>query len=189
MSVTQQQPFHFRRPVPTPHTPGSGGFEELDVHVERAAVEFKYTHDSATLQNIVLWCSTIVFMLFVVSIIPAMQLTVLSNAIAVIVGLLILATVGLLMQARVRTTIVRLGPTGIQIEHGTTMDRETIEVAWTDLAGVELEPVDPKNERKGMHLELRPRTGEPVKVLAGIGVGDLSAVRQAILKAWRGTEP
>lgn len=189
MSVTQQHPFHFRPRASTPRARKAGQFEELDVRIEPAAVEFVYTHDNATTQNIVLWCSTFIFMVFVVSIIPMMQLTAISNAIALVLGLLVLVTIGLVMQARVRTTLVRLGTAGIRVEQGTTLDRETIDVAWKDLAGVELEPIDPKNERKGMHLELRPHTGEPVKILAGIGVGDLSAVRQAILKAWRGSQP
>lgn len=186
MSVTQQRPFNFGFRKHEPRSVATE-FEELEVKVEPAAVEFKCTHENGNVQLIVLWCSVFIFMIYVVSVIPWMRLTAMSNALAIIIGLVVLATIGLLVQARVRTTLIRLAASGIHIEQGTVLDREVVEMGWHELAGVELEPVDPKHESQGMHLELRPKEGEPIRVLAGIGVGDLNAVRQAVLKAWRGS--
>ena len=69
------------------------------------------------------------------------------------------------------------------VDQGTVLDREVVEIRWGDLKSVELEPVDPKQQSKGMHLEFFPKEGEPVRILPGIGVGDLNGVRQAVLKA------
>ena len=49
-----------------------------------------------------------------------------------------------------------------------------------------------KDGRKGMQIRLTPRTGEPIDTLAGVGVGDLNAMRRLLhdsLLASRGRSP
>ncbi len=188
MSVTQQQPFNFR-PAATESRGGfAGELDALEASVEADAVTFTCVHENSNIEIGALWLSGITFMLFEVSILPAMELAAFGNALLTIIGLLVLVMVGLIVQARVRTTQIRLSTRGIRVEQGTMLDREAAEIAWKDLASVELEPVDAKSETKGMQLEFRPVEGEPVRVLPGIGVGDLSVVRQAVQKARRGSE-
>jgi hypothetical protein len=186
MSVTQQPSYHFR-----PRTRaklGDAELDELEVDVQPDRVLFKSIEENGSVQTVVLWISAICFMLFVVSVIPAMQLTLFGNALAVLIGIVVLATVGLIVQAQTRSTTIELSERGIHIDQGTVLDRELCAIKWSELASAELEPVDPKDESKGMHLEFKPVEGEPVRTLAGIGVGDLNVVRQAVLKARRGSK-
>lgn len=187
MSVTQLPRFQLPSRSRSRTTLGDAELQELEVEVQADRVTFKHVQENSNAQLIALWLSAIVFMLFVVSVIPLMHLTVFGNFMAVLVGLVALATVGIIVQARIRATTIELSPSGIRIDHGTPLDREVSEIRWADLATVELEPVDAKNERKGMHLEFKPREGEPVRALPGIGVGDLNVVRQAVITARRGS--
>lgn len=187
MSVTHQPPYNFRRPAAgKSRLLDDQQFHEIEIDVKPDRVAFKHVKEGGNLQVILLWGSAVLFMLFVVSIIPAMKLTLFGNALAILVGVLLLATIGIISQAKVQTTTIELTPSGVRIEQGTAMDRELAEVDWSNLGTVELEPVDAKAELKGMHLELRPTQGEPIHALPGVAVGDLNAIRQAILKARRG---
>lgn len=189
MSVTHQPSFNFRRSGPArPSVRPGGDFQELEVEVHTDSVQFTHTQENGSVQLVVLWCACIVFMLFVVSVIPVMKLTTLGNALAITLGLMVLAAIGVIIQARVRSTRIQLDTNGIRIEQGNAFDRETIDIDWDDLRSVELEPVDAKTEAKGMQLEFCPVQGQPIRVLPGTGVGDLNAVRQAVLKARRGPD-
>lgn len=186
MSVTQQPSYQFR--PRSRSNSANGEFDELTVDVQPDRVRFTHVKEGGNVQTIVLWIAALLFMLFVVSVIPAMRLDSLGNTLAVLVGLLAIATVGIIVHARTRTTTIELSKQGIRVEQGTVTDRELAEVSWSELASVELEPVDPKNETLGLQLEFKPLEGPTITALGGIGVGDLNALRQAVLKARRGNQ-
>ena len=166
------------RPVPW-----ASRFEELTVTLEKDVVDFSYERSSTFVQHAALGISAFLFVVFVVSVMPLMGLSSVGNALWVIIGLVVLVIVGLLMQASVKTTRVRLDRVGVTIDQGTTIDHESIVILWSELAGVELEPVNEKDGRKGMRIRLQPQQGEPVDLFDGVGVGELNNVRRVILEA------
>jgi hypothetical protein len=160
------------------------GFEEVSVESDGNAIILAHSREEALVQAIAMGTSTALFVLFVIIVLPALQLTRTGQGIWMIVGLALLAGVGLVTQVRTRSTRIRIDAAGLQIDQGTPIDREHIAIAWGEIAGSELEPVNPKDGRKGMQLRIQLREGEPVDTLVNVGVGDLTEARRTILDRW-----
>lgn len=175
--------------IPTGQTPlirpGSlqSHFLELEVTNEGDAIQLRHARENTFGQLTAMGLSVFLFMLFVVSIMPRMHLSTLASTLWIVIGVAVLIVVALVAYAQMRSTTLRLDSVGISIEQGTALDHESIAIAWSDLAAVDLEPVDPKDGRRGMQLQLRPSVGEPVNTLAGVGLAELNEVRRIVAEA------
>jgi hypothetical protein len=156
-------------------------FEQLEAEEGADSLTLRHTSEEGVLPMITLGVTTGAFVMFVVIGLPMLQVTGPASLLWLVIGFAVLALVGVAMQVRVRTTQVRLDVVGITIDQGTPIDREHASIVWEEIASVALEPVDPKDERKGMQLRIVPRAGEPIDTLRDVAVGDLSEARRILL--------
>jgi hypothetical protein len=166
---TTSRPFHLAE---------REAFEEIQVDIEGDTAVLRYAREDSYWQLVALGVSTFLFMLFVVTVMPLMQLTAWGNAFWIVVGVAVLGLIGFGTQAVLKETIIRLNNEGIEITQGNAVDREAASLRWENLRAAELEPVDAKDGRKGMTVVLTLNEGEPIKLLGGVGVGDLNRVRR-----------
>ena len=159
----------------------ASGFDEITSEADGDALILTHARDEPSIQALAMGFSTSAFIIFVIIVLPALQLTQTGRLLWILVGLVLLAAVGLATQARTRTTTIRADSKGVKIDQGTPMDREHIVIAWGEMAGVELEPVNPKDARKGMQMRIMLRTGAPIDTLENAGIGDLTEVRRILL--------
>ena len=171
-------------PVPAPGLPGwASRFQELEVDLGADVVDVRRVRENSPAQHVALFGSALLFAGFVAVVMPWMKLSTLGNVLWITGGIVVIALVGMFMHAKVETTRLRLDRQGISVEQGTELDHESIVMLWDQLAGADLEPVSETDGRKGMQLRLRPTEGEPVDVLPGVNVGELSNLRQVINEA------
>lgn len=163
----------------------SPGLDEVTLEADGDAVVLVHTREPLVTQWAALSASTTAFVLFVILGVPAMNLPKSGKLLWTLVGLVAVAAVGLATQLRIRSTRVRMDTAGIQIEQGSAIDRERVELTWPDLTGVELEPVNPTDASLGMQLRITVRDGEPIDTLADVSVGDLTEARRMILERWQ----
>lgn len=177
----QHDPAADAAPAPVRPGPWASRFEELQVEVGGDVVVFVRVRNNTAGQHVALFGSGVLFTAFVATL-PLLHLTLLGNGFWILVGLIVLVIVALVMHARVETTKLELNRLGLTVDQGTELDHESAVVLWGDLAGCDLEPVSETDGRKGMQLRLRPRQGEPIDCLGGVGVGELNDVRRVILE-------
>jgi hypothetical protein len=159
-------------------------FEQLEVDAVGDTVTLRHTSDEGVLPMILLGVTTAAFVLFVVVVLPLLRVTGPAALLWLVIGFAVLGAVGIAMQIRTRTTQVRLDEAGITIDQGTPIDREHAAIVWGEITSVELEPVDPKDGKKGMQLRIVPRSGEPIDTLLDVAIGDLSETRRIIIDRW-----
>lgn len=171
--------------IPPPARPMiAPAFEQLEVDSAGDTLTLRHISDEGVLPMILLGVTTAAFVLFVVVVLPALHVTGPAALLWLVIGLAVLGAVGLAMQVRTRTTQVRLDEAGITIDQGTPIDREHAAIVWSEITSVELDPIDPKDGKKGMQLRIVPRSGEPIDTLLDVAIGDLSEVRRLIIDRW-----
>lgn len=160
------------------------GFDEIEIQEEGDAIVLVHSREALLMQTIAMSVSTGAFIVLVIGVLPKMNLSKTGTILWTIVGVIALAAVGLVTQAQTRSTRIRMDAVGLQIEQGSAMDREHVELTWADVCGVLLEPVSAKDAQKGMQLRIEMRDAEPVDTLVDVGIGDLTEARRMLLERW-----
>lgn len=159
-------------------------FVDLEVSEDGDVLTLSHSPAETVIPSIVLGVSTIAFTMFYVIGLPLLHVKGVAALSLLVLGLALLAAVGVTMQLRTRRTRVRLDSVGITIDQGTPIDREHIGIGWDQIAAAALEPIDLDDADKGMHLRIMSVGGEPIDLLPGVAIGDLTVLRRIVIERW-----